>query len=612
MGTPSVSGLAMGSVAAQSGARLDRRVIIGVCFALTALVWIVFGQTLTHDFVNFDDDVYVYDNPHVSAGLTVDGLKWVVTHSHASLWHPLTTLTHMADAQLYGLKPRGHHFTNVLLHNIGAVLLFLVLQSMTGRLWRSAFVAAIFAIHPMRVESVAWVAERKDVMSGAFLMLTLWAYMRYARAPTASPSRTFACYLTVTIFLVCGLMSKATFVTVPFVLLLLDYWPLRRADSPAAWRPLFIEKIPLVLLSILASLATIAAQTVTIASLDQLALLPRLKNAAFSAVIYLRKMFWPTDLAIFYPHPHDQLNLWLVLGAVALLLVITSVAIVLREKRPYVIVGWFWYLVLVFPVLGIVQAGLQGRADRFTYLPHIGITLAVTWTCADVAQRWRNGRLLLASLAVAVVLVCTALSYKQTTYWRDSITIWRHALSVTADNQTADQNLAAALYARGQIAESHRQERAGAIAHAKTVLNDFPYDVPTRDDLGVLLVQTGDPRGAIEQWEKSLELNAEDGNALNNLAWVLATYPRDDIRNGKQAAELAEKATQLPGGNVPLVIRTLAAAYAEAGDFVKAADAAQRAIDLARSQSNQSLVGTLQHELELYRARTPYRESPPE
>ena len=605
MGTSPVSGLAMESTAAQGSARLDRRIVIGVCLALTALVWIVFGQTLTHDFINFDDDVYVYDNPHVSAGLTAAGIKWMLTHSHASLWHPLTTLSHMVDSQLYGLKPHGHHFTNVLLHDIAAVLLFLVLQTMTGQVWRSAFVAAIFAIHPMRVESVAWIAERKDVMSAVFLMLTLWAYVRYTRAPG------FAGYLTMSILVVCGLMSKATFVTVPFLLLLLDYWPLRRADNPAAWRPLLVEKIPLVLLAILASVATVAAQTQTIASLDQLALLPRLKNAALSAIIYLRQMFWPKDLAIFYPHPHDQLNLWLVLSALALLIAITLMAIFLREKRPYVIVGWFWYLLLVFPVLGIVQAGLQGRADRFTYLPHIGITLAVTWTCADIAQRWRNGRLLLGSLAVAVVLICTALAYKQTTYWRDSISIWRHAISVTADNQTAHQDLAAALYARGQIAESHKQERAGAIAHAKTVLNDFPYDVPTRDDLGVLLIQTGDPRGAVEQWEKSLQLNAEDGNALNNLAWVLATYPRDDIRNGKQAVELAQKATSLPGGNVPLVIRTLAAAYAEAGDFSKAIETAQRAIDLAKTQNNQSLTATLQHELELYRAGTPYRESPP-
>src|SRR2546423_2543771 len=577
-----------------------------ISVGLTAIIWIVFGQTLRHNFINFDDNVYVYDNPHVSAGLTRDGLSWLLTHSHASLWHPLTTLSHMLDCQIYGLKPGGHHFTNVILHNIGVLLLFLVLQTMTGSLWRSAFVAAIFAIHPMRVESVAWVSERKDVLSGVFFMFTLWAYVRYARA------KTIGRYLTLSIFVVCGLMSKATFVTVPFILLLLDYWPLRRGDNLAAWRRLIIEKIPLVLLAVLASAATIAAQTVTIASLDQLPLLPRLKNAALSVIIYLRQMLWPKDLAIFYPHPHDQLNLWLVLSAVTLLIAISAVAIFLREKRPYVLVGWFWYLVSVFPVLGIVQAGLQGRADRFTYLPHIGLTVAVTWSVADLAKRWRNGRLVLASLAIGVVLICTALAYTQTTYWRDSVTIWRHALSVTADNQTANQNLAAALYARGQIAESHKQARAGAIAHAKIVLNDFPYDVPTRNDLGVLLIQTGDPRGAIEQWERSLQLNAEDGNALNNLAWVLATYPRDDIRNGKQAVELAQKATQLPGGNVPLVVRTLAAAYAEAGDFAKAEETAQRAIDFAKPQNNQSLVGTLQHELEMYRARTPYRESPPE
>src|SRR5437016_3457360 len=267
-----------------------RRITIAVCIFLTAIVWVVFSQTLGHDFVNFDDDRYVYENPEVSRGLTIDGLKWLLTHSHASLWHPLTTLSHMTDCQIYGLKAGGHHFTNVVLHNIGAVLLFLVFRGMTGCIWRSAFIAAIFAIHPMRVESVAWVAERKDVLSGVFFMLTLGAYRHYTRVPSLSR------YVTMSIFLVCGLMSKATFVTVPFVLLLLDYWPLQRANNFRAWQGLAIEKIPLFVLSAAASLATLFAQTVTMASLDQLPVLPRLKNAVVGLIAYIRQIFWPTDL----------------------------------------------------------------------------------------------------------------------------------------------------------------------------------------------------------------------------------------------------------------------------------------------------------------------------
>lgn len=601
----------MATVPAQASPRNDRRIAVAVCIFLTAIIWIVFGQTLSHDFVNFDDDRYVYENPEVSRGLTLGGLKWVLTHSHASLWHPLTTLSHMADCQIYGLKPGGHHFTNVVLHNIGAVLLFLALRQMTGKGrsgsdWRSAFVAAIFAVHPMRVESVAWIAERKDVLSGVFFMLTIGAYLRYAR------SQSLLRYVTMSIFLVCGLMSKATFVTVPLVLLLLDYWPLQRASDFRAWRGMIIEKIPLFALSAAASVATMFAQTVTMASLEQLPLLPRLKNAAVSLVAYLRQMFWPTDLAVFYPHPHDQLNIWIVLAAAVLIIVITIVAILVHQKHPAVFVGWFWYLLLLVPVLGIVQAGLQARADRFTYLPHIGITILLTWTCADLTQQWRNRRVVLTSLATIAIASSIFLSYKQTTYWRDSISLWEHALAVTPDNQTAHQNLAAALWSKGKTAEANKHSRAAAIAHARTTLKDYPYDVPTHNDLGVLLVQSGDVRAGIEQWEISLQIDPNDGNALNNLAWVLATFPADTIRDGKRAVELAGKAATLPGGAAPVVLRTLAAAYAETGDFPNAINTAQRAVDLATTQNNTSLLATLRHEIELYQARTPYRESPPQ
>lgn len=596
----------MPTVPAQANSRNDRQITIAVCIFLTAIVWVVFGQTLGHDFVNFDDDRYVYENPEISRGVTLNGLKWLLTRSHASLWHPLTTLSHMTDCQIYGLKAGGHHFTNVVLHNIGAVLLFLVFRGMTGCIWRSAFIAAIFAIHPMRVESVAWVAERKDVLSGVFFMLTLGAYLHYTRAPSLSR------YVTMSIFLACGLMSKATFVTVPFVLLLLDYWPLQRANNFRAWQGLAIEKIPLFVLSAAASLATLFAQTVTMASLDQLPVLPRLKNAVVALIAYIRQIFWPTDLAVFYPHPHDQLNIWIVVTAAALVIAITLAAIFGRQKHPYVFVGWFWYLLLLIPVLGIVQAGLQARADRFTYLPHIGITMLLTWTCADLTQQWRNRRVVLTLMAACAIAASIILAHQQTTYWRDSISLWEHALAVTSDNRTAHQNLAAALWSKGKTTDAREHSRAAAIAHARTTLKDYPFDVPTHNDLGVLLVQNRDVRAGIEQWEMSLRIDPDDGNALNNLAWVLATYPADTIRDGKRAVELAEKAAVLPGGEAPIVLRTLAASYAEAGDFSSAVDTAQHALDLATGQNNTSLLATLRHEIELYQARTPYRESPPQ
>jgi tetratricopeptide (TPR) repeat protein len=596
----------MAQLSEQASPRTDRRINIAVCVFLTALIWIVFGQTLGHDFINYDDPQYVTENSHISAGLTREGLVWFLTHSHAALWHPLTTLSHMLDCQIYGLKPAGHHFTNVLLHNIGTVLVFLVLRGITGRVWRSAFVAAIFAIHPMRVESVAWVAERKDVLSGIFFMLTIWTYARYARAPN------FWRYVTMSIFLACGLMSKATFVPVPLLLLLLDYWPLQRAETFRDLRPLIVEKIPLLALSAAASVATIFAQTVTMATLDQIPLLWRLKNAIVSIAIYLRQMFWPTDLGIFYPHPHDQLNIWAVLSAAALIIAITLFAITVRQKHPYVLAGWFWFLILVAPVLGIFQTGLQARADRFTYLPHIGITIAIAWLIADLTQGWRNRKIVLGSVASCVVAASTIVAWKQTTYWRDSVSIWERTIAVTSDNQIAQQDLAAALQARGDVADARKHSRLAAIIHAQTILKDFPLDVPSHNDLGVLLIQTGDIHGGIQQWEISLEIDPDDGNALNNLAWVLATFPDASIRNGKRAVELAERATALPGGNAPIILRTLAAAHAETGDFSKAIETAQRAIDSATLQRNTSLVATLQHEIELYRASTPYREAPPE
>jgi protein O-mannosyl-transferase len=305
------------------------------------------------------------------------------------------------------------------------------------------------------------------------------------------------------------------------------------------------------------------------------------------------------------------LNLWLVLICAALLIAITVGAVLVRQKHPYVPVGWFWFLILIAPVTGIFQAGLQARADRFTYLPHIGITIALAWSCVALTRSLRSRQILLASTATLIIAACTVLAFKQTTTWRDSVSLWTRAVAVTPENQTARQNLAAALWTIGRTDEARRQSRAGAIAHARVVLKDFPYDVATHNDLGVLLMQMGDVRAGIAEWEKSLEIDSDDGNALNNLAWVLATFPKDEIRNGKRAVELATKATALPGGDSPLVLRTLAAAYAEAGDFSHAINTAQRALDLATAQNNNSLATTLRHELDLYRANTPYREAPP-
>ena len=333
---------------------------IGVCVFLVAVTWLVFGQTLRHGFINYDDPVYVYENAVVRSGLTSHGTGWAFTHSHGGNWHPLTSISHMLDCQFYGLKAGGHHFTNVFLHTMAVLLLFLLLWQMTGALWRSAFVAAVFAIHPLHVESVAWVAERKDVLSGVFFMLTLMAYVRYARGPSLGR------YATMLVLFACGLMAKPMLVTIPFILLLLDYWPLGRfaQSSPmkakaVRWR-LILEKVPLLALSIASCIATLIVQREALNSFDQLPLALRINNALVSCLTYIWQLIWPVNLTVYYPHHH--LPFWEIALAVMLLITITVVAAAWPRKYPYFITGWLWYLVMLAPVIGVIQVGSQAHA----------------------------------------------------------------------------------------------------------------------------------------------------------------------------------------------------------------------------------------------------------
>ena len=449
----------------------SRAQVVLVYLFLTAITWLVFGQTVRHEFVNFDDHVYVYDNPLVAGGLNIDGIVSAFTHPHARNWHPLTTVSHMLDCQLYGLNAGGHHFTSVALHTIAVLLLFRVLRVTTGALWPSAFVAALFAIHPLHVESVAWVSERKDVLSAVFFMLTLAAYIRYVRAP--SPGR----YFFVAMIFALGLMSKPMLVTLPFVLLLLDYWPLRRFDKGtqftgrgiASWlnqRPsyqqLFLEKTPLLVLSGLSCLLTIWAQDQATGSLEQLPFTWRLNNAVVSYIEYVRQTFWPVRLAVFYPHPNNELPIWQVTLATALLLLISAMAILLRKKRPYVFTGWFWYVGMLVPVIGIVQIGEQGHADRYTYLPHIGLFLLIVWTAADLATTWHLRREYLWLVPATTIAVLSYLAAAQTSFWKNSEGLWDHALSVTSNNDFAHNNLGFLYLRRGELDK--------AISHFETAL----------------------------------------------------------------------------------------------------------------------------------------------
>jgi tetratricopeptide (TPR) repeat protein len=599
---------------------------VGICLSLAVLTWLVFGQTLWHDFVNYDDPRYVYENTRITSGLSISGIAWAFTHIHSLNWHPLTTISHMLDCQLYGLKAGWHHFTNVLLHTLAAILLFLALRQMTGAVWRSAFVAAVFAIHPLRVESVAWIAERKDVLSGVFFMLTLLAYVYYVRLPR------IARYLVMIFVFACGLMSKPMLVTLPFLLLLLDYWPLSRIKGQF-WKRL-LEKVPLIALSAVSSLITFLVQKGAVGRTEELPILERINNAVVSYVLYIWQMLWPVNLAVFYPHPENRLPLWEIVSCLVFLICATAVAIALRKRRPYLITGWLWYLGMLVPVIGLVQVGWQGRADRYTYLPQIGLYIAATWSVADLTVFYRHQRTTLSTAAILVIGALTWCAWVQTSYWRDSERLFRHAAAVTTNNDVADNNLGIVFLGQGKVDEAisllqtaadlrpdnspahenlakallQKGRVAEALIHYRKLLELQPDNMEVHNIVGTVLVQQGRVAEGVDEWQKVLTVEPDNGNATSNLAWVLATSPDPSLRNGPKALQLAEQALRISGGRIPILFRTLAAAYAENGRFSEAIQTAQRGIELAISQGNSGLVAELQGAIALYQEQQPLRD----
>jgi tetratricopeptide (TPR) repeat protein len=819
--------------------------VVCVCVFLALAVLAVFGQTARFGFVNYDDEIYVYENPVVQNGLTWKGVVWALTYGQIGHWHPLTWLTHMADCQVYGLWAGGHHLTNVALHAVTAVLLFLVLRAMTGALWRSAFVAAVFAIHPLRAESVAWIAERKDVLSGMFFMLTLWAYARYARQPSRRR------YAAVVVWFGLGLLSKNMLVTLPFVLLLLDWWPLGRMKPAEAeggkagsWNPsvpfwgLVKEKSPLLLLSVGSCVAT-AIVPEKVADLGRVPVLERGGNALVSYVTYLRQMLFPAGLASHYPFPPHGPPFWQIGLSFVVLAGVSAVVVACREKRPFLLAGWLWYLGMLVPVIGLVQISHYAHADRYTYLPGIGLAMAGTWGAADWSAGWRHRRVVLGGLMVVVIGALMVCGRNQTSFWKDSETLWTRALACTPGNSAAHNGTGYALYQKGELDDAIAQYRKAleinpvykdarnnlgvalfakgdldgaiaqcrkaleinpayedahdnlglalftkgdleeAITHYKKALEIKPDYAEAHNNLGLALFTKGDLEGAIAQyrealetkpdyaeahnnlgnalfskgdlekaiaqfrkaletkpdyadahndlgvalfsqarveeavaqfrkaldlkpdyldarsnlgkallrkgdfdgamacfqkttsmspdpltrwynlgndllqkqdlgdaiacyrqaikinpgyadacanlgvalsqegeikeaigfWQQALQIKPDQPNALNNLAWALATTPEASLRNGTEAIALAKQANQLSGGGNPMMLRTLAAAYAEAGSYGLAAVTARRALDLAIEQKNDALAAALQKEIKLFEAGTPVRES---
>ncbi len=543
-----------------------------ICVFLTIATLTVFWQVNHCDFNNYDDEHYVTENAHIQSGITLEGIRWAFTTGHLANWHPLTWISHMLDIQLFGLQPQWHHLTNLLFHIANTLLLFLVLYRMTKAHWESAFVAALFALHPLHVESVAWVAERKDVLSAFFWILTMGAYCYYVERPKLQR------YLIAVLFFVLGLMAKPMLVTLPFVLLLLDYWPLKRfqqnksvqkigtvvnkpvsrdkqkgkskrkpaiekevimekpADSGYKWaviRPLLLEKVPLFALTLLSSIVTyiVQQQAGAVASFQKYPLSVRVANAFVSYITYIGKTVWPNDLAVFYPHP-GLLPTWQVFGAAFLLIAITITVIRAVKRFQYLAVGWLWYVGTLVPVVGIVQVGEQARADRYTYLPLIGLFIMATWGIPELLKNWRYRKEALFASSTVVLLSLWIVTWSQVGYWHNSITLFEHAMKVTDNNYIA-------YYSRGHaytILGNYRQ----AIEDYDKAIEIHPVYEEAYFSRGSVYAILGNHKRAIEDFDKAIEIyptNADPyvnrGNAFSRLG------------NNKRAIEDFDKAIEI-------------------------------------------------------------------
>jgi len=654
-----------------------------IALLLALITLLAYLPVVRDTFSNYDDDLYVTNNSVVQNGLTWAGVQWAFTTWHASNWHPLTWLSHMLDCELFGLDAGAQHYVNVLFHTVNAVLLLLLLFRTTGALWPSAFIAALFAWHPLHVESVAWIAERKDVLSTFFEMLALLAYTRFVaeskvrpsplRSAGARNSKYKVFYALALLMFALGLMAKPMLVTLPFLLLLLDYWPLQRFPNfkleVKAVSLLTLEKWPFFLLATASGVVTFLAQYNggTVMTFQKQPLDLRLSNALLSYVLYLGKTIWPTKLAVIYPL-QSQLPWTEVTAAVIFLAVIMWLAWRMRRRHPYLLVGWLWFLGTLIPVIGLVQAGEQAMADRYTYVPLIGIFLAVTFLCRDWAARFRLSTVSIAIASSSVLAGCLLATEHQLSYWKNDELLFSHALAFTKNNDVAHINLGVAFEKQGGQVEALAQYQEAlrinshnvqahnnlgillsemgktdeALAQYQEALKLNPGAPLAHDNLGTLLVKLsrfyeamsqyeeaarldpGDFRPyylmgkallkqgrnaeAISKFREALQLDPKDFQTLAFLARVLASDENPQIRNGVEAVALAEKANDLTGGEHPFILDILAMSYAETGHFKDALQAEQHAIQLAQAADLKE-TNEMNARLELYKSGQPYRET---
>ncbi len=654
-----------------------------LCFVLFALVLCTFARALQCDFQFYDEADYLLNNPHVNSGLSWSNFTWALFNLDKCNWYPLTWLSHMLDFNLFGTDPRGHHLINVLYHAANAVLLFLVMKRMTGTMWRSWMVAGLFALHPLRVESVAWISERKDVLSAFFWLLALWTYVRHTeecRGQGSGIGRWKYYGLTLLLFIF-SLMSKAMAVTFPFVLLLLDYWPLGRWRTDV--RRVWMEKIPFFLILPFVCAIFYLAQKGGGAT-TEMGWLPwegRVENAFVSYARYLGKFFFPSNLCIYYPHP----GFWpaaIVMTAFLLVAGVSILAWQTRRRVPWLFVGWFWYIGTAVPIIGLVQLGSQSIADRYTYIPMIGIALLVVWCAKDLSDRWRLHHGLQTTMATVALIACAIMTYFQIAYWKDSATAWSRAIAVTKNNFMAhyclgniswhtnpDLSLAefqksvelnpdylnSQLGLGAQLCAHH--DFWGGINHFEMAIRIEPQHSRAYYGLSLCFLQLGRAGDAVSSFIKAVEL--DPGNSqykadlnqvlffgsektetvsnlleiarsdpkkfdnflraveldtnqvdlINNLAWEFATYHDPKLRNGHHAIRLARHACEITGYQSPICVRTLAVAYAEDSRFDEAVSASELACSLASSSGQPELFRQNQELLKLFRSHQPFHET---
>ena len=501
-----------------------------IYIGLIGLTVLAFGQVVLNDFVRYDDDQYVTDNTHVTEGLTRENIIWAFKTGHASNWHPLTWISHMFDCQVFGTNAKWHHLHNLLLHVINSLLLFELMRRMTGAIWRSAFVAAAFAIHPMHVETVAWVAERKDVLSTLFWLLTTAAYLKYARKPKIST------YLAVMALLALGLMAKPMLVTLPLVLLLLDYWPLKRIktkqtniDENAKYkllplRTLIAEKIPLLIISFISCVITYLVQQKGGAMLfvekGTASLYLRSINAIVSYLAYVSKLFYPRNLAVLYPFPSGGLAIYKPITAFVILLGITVIIIRLAKQKPYLLTGWFWYVITLVPVIGFIQVGFQSMADRYTYIPYTGLFIIIAWAVGDMSGSIKKPKIALSILTVVLLALMTFATHNQVKHWRNSTTLFEHTLSVTKNNHIMYYNLG------NEVAAEGKSDRAIELYNKALEIN--PSYVKALNNLGNEYKSQGKLKQAIKFYQKAVLADSTFAKAHYNLGVAQVTQGRWD------------------------------------------------------------------------------------